>query len=344
MNTLFCLVSRQAMANVLPVLMYKPKNVVLFTTLEEKKSADNLEKLFKSKDFNVLRKDNLNAYNYVAFKDVVKNELSKFQEDVWLNVTGGTKLMALAAYEAFVEKDRNIIYCNTENNEIIYLFPELKTEQLKLNLSIEDYLNAYGYELLEIKSHDVKEEYFELFAYLYQNNLIQKFTVFLDNFRSQSAVDSNLKTFNDKKDKIFSIQKTVSAVLLFIKDKKYKFTDDRFLKGEWLEYFIQWSLKKQNITPDVGVKIKSSSDVENEIDIMFIKNYQLNLISCKSGRRNDPNRDIYEIETLRNIAGGTFGKAFLVTAAPLTEPILKRAEDLKIKTFTVESIHIPEFQ
>lgn len=343
MNTMFCLVSRQAMANVLPVFMYRPSNVVLFTTPEEKHCADNLERLFKSKNFNVLRKDNLNAYDYIAFKGVVKNELIKFQEEVCLNVTGGTKLMALAAYEAFAEKDKTIIYCNTENNEIIYLFPQLKTEPLRLNLSIENYLNAYGYELLETKSRDVKENYFELFSFLHDHNLIKMFTVFLDNYRSQSAADSNIKTFNDRKDKIFSIQKTVSAVLLFVKDKKYKFTDDRFLKGEWLEYFVQWSLKKQNITPEVGVKIKSSSDVENEVDIMFIKNYQLNLISCKSGRRNDPNKDIYEIETLRNIAGGTFGKAFLVTAAPLTERMLKRAEDLKVKTFTIENLTHTEF-
>lgn len=343
MNTMFCLVSRQAMANVLPVLMYQPSNVVLFTTPEEKLCADNLERLFKSKNFNVLRKDNLDAYDYVSFNEVVKNVLSKFQENVWLNVTGGTKLMALAAYEAFAENDKTIIYCNTENNEIIYLFPQLKTEPLKLSITIEDYLKAYGYELLETKSQDVKDYYFHLFNHLYEQKLIKKFTVFLDNFRSQSAADSNIKTFNDRKDKIFSIQKTVSAVLLFIKDKKYKFTDDRFLKGEWLEYFVQWSLKKQNITPEVGVKIKSSSDVENEIDIMFIKNYQLNLISCKSGRRNDPNKDIYEIETLRNVAGGTFGKAFLVTSAPLTERMLKRAEDLKIKTFTIENLTHTEF-
>lgn len=343
MNTMFCLVSRQAMANVLPVFMYKPSNIVLLTTPEEKSCADNLEKLFKAKNYDVIRKDNLNAYDYIAFKEVVNNELMNFQNDVCLNVTGGTKLMALAAYEAFAEKDKTIIYCNTEKNEIIYLFPELKTEPLKLNLSIEDYLNAYGYVLLEAKSQDVKDNYIDLFTHLYEQKLIKKFTVFLDNYRSQSAADSNLKTFNDRKDKIFSVQKTVSAVLLFVKDKKYKFNDDRFLKGEWLEYFVQWSLKKQNVTPEVGVKIKSSSNVENEIDIMFIKNYQLNLISCKSGRRNDPNKDIYEIETLRNIAGGTFGKAFLVTAASLTERILKRAEDLKIKTFIVENLTHLEF-
>lgn len=148
MSTIFCLVSRQAMANVLPVLMFQPKSVVLFTTPEEKHCADNLEKLFKSKGIKVSRLDGLNAYDYINFKDAVKSELEKTEGDVILNVTGGTKLMALAAYEAFAEKDKKIFYCNTENKQIIHLFPKLNTEPLTLNLSIKDYLISYGYEIV----------------------------------------------------------------------------------------------------------------------------------------------------------------------------------------------------
>jgi hypothetical protein len=94
------------MANVLPVMMYKPKNVFLFATPEEKDCANNLEQLFKSKKINVIRKDGLNAYDYFAFKKCVIENLDNIKDEVWLNVTGGTKLMALAAYEAFAEKNR----------------------------------------------------------------------------------------------------------------------------------------------------------------------------------------------------------------------------------------------
>jgi len=105
MNTMFCLVSRQAMANVLPVLMYKPAKVMFFATPEEKRTANNLEKLFKEKRITVFRKDDLNAYDYISFKSMIKEQLNKITDsDVCLNVTGGTKLMALAAYEAFNSK------------------------------------------------------------------------------------------------------------------------------------------------------------------------------------------------------------------------------------------------
>lgn len=53
-NTIFCLVSRQPLANVLPVLMFKPKNVILFATPEEKnapiilKNSSGQKKLLQS--------------------------------------------------------------------------------------------------------------------------------------------------------------------------------------------------------------------------------------------------------------------------------------------------------
>ncbi|NWF51100.1 MAG: DUF1887 family protein [Ignavibacteriaceae bacterium] len=343
MSTMFCLVSHQAMANVIPVFMYKPQFVVLFATPEEKHTADNLEKLFISKKIVVKRIDNLDAYDYLKFKDCILDELTKATNDVWLNVTGGTKLMALAAYEAFAEKDKKIIYCNTDRSQMIHLFPKLSPEKLNLNISIDDYLQSYGYKVVSSRTNEVKKEYFELFELIESNNLRLSFTKFLDDYRRQTGSENPLTTYSDKKNKIFTIQRTPTSILLFVNNRKFKFNDENFLKGDWLEYFILYSLEKQNIKPEVGVKIISDSNVENEIDIIFIKDYQLYLISCKSGKNTDPNKDIYEIETLRNIAGGTFGKAYLFTVQDLTERMKQRAKDLKIETLTFKNITHKEF-
>lgn len=339
MKTIFCLVSRQAMANVLPVLMFRPENVVLFTTPEEKSCADHLQKLFNSKGIKVQRNDGLDAYNYIEFKEIVKMELSKTKGEVWLNVTGGTKLMALAAYEAFAEKNKPIIYCNTDRNQLIHLFPKLKTEKLQLEIKTSDYLQSYGYKVIGTKTELASEEYFKLFDLLQSQNLLIKFSNFLDSYRSQTGSGRILKTYFDKKEKIFSIQKTANGVFLFVDKKKFKYNDEGFLKGKWLEYFVMYLLKKQGINADVGVKIVSENNVENEIDLTFIQDYKLFLISCKTGKNTDPNSDIYEIETLRNLAGGTFGKGFLVTTRELSPKMQKRAENLGIKILTLEKLN-----
>ncbi len=340
---MFCLVSHQAMANVIPVFMYQPSKVVLFATPEEKHTADHLQKIFISKNINVNRIDDLDAYDYLKFKDCILNEINKVSGDLVLNVTGGTKLMALAAYEAFAEKDKKIIYCNTDRNQMIHLFPKLSTEKLDLDISIQDYLQSYGYTVANTRTNEVKKEYFELFELIESNNLKLPFTKFLDNYRHKTGSENPLKTYVDKKNKIFTIQRTPTSIILFVNNRKFKFNDEKFLKGDWLEYYMLYSLEKQNIKPEAGVKIISETNVENEIDIIFIKDYQLYLISCKSGKNSDPNKDIYEIETLRNIAGGTFGKAFLFTVQDLTQRMIQRAKDLNIETLTFEKITHKEF-
>lgn len=326
------------MANVLPVLMYKPNNVILFITPEEKHCADNLEKLFKAKGIEVRRNDGLDAYDYIRFKEAVKSQLKSTEGETWLNVTGGTKLMALAAYEAFAEKDKSIIYCDTENKQIIHLFPQLSTEPFTLNLSIKDYLISYGYEIVSTRTEGLNENHRRLFKLLIEKQLLTKFAEFLDKFRSEAAENKNLRTFNDKRDGIFTIQKTPSNFILFIGKEQFRYNDDRFLKGDWLEYIMLYHLENLGIDSELGVKVTSKGNVENEIDLIFIKSFQLYLISCKSGRKNDPNKDIYEIETLRNVAGGTFGKAFLFTTKPLTERIRQRANQLDIHLINLSDL------
>jgi hypothetical protein len=326
------------MANVLPVLMFKPEKVVLFTTPQEKFCADNLENLFKSKGIKVYRRDGLDAYDFEGVKNIVKEKLDSFEGDVWLNVTGGTKLMALAAYEVFIESNKSIFYCNTAKNQIIRLYPSIHTEKLKLDLTIEDYLNSYGYKVLSTRTDKIDEKEIKLFNLLDESNLLKKFSDFLDRFRSLSSDNSGTRTYYDKKNGIFSIQKTTAGYLLFINKEKFKFDNSRFLKGYWLEDYTLYKLNKVGIIPELGVKIVSSNNVENEIDLIFLSDYKLYLISCKSGRNKDPNKDLYEIETLRNVAGGTFGKAFLITTKPLTQRMQERAKELNVNALTVEQI------
>ena len=339
MSTIFCLVSRQAMANVLPVLMFQPKSVVLFTTPEEKQCADNLEKLFKSKGIKIKRNDGLNAYDYINFKDAVKSELEKTEGEAILNVTGGTKLMAFAAYEAFAEKDKEIIYCDTEHQKIITLFPNYKILDLKADLTIEEYLNSYGYIINETKSIKNEKDYFDLFAYIEKTKSVNSFIDLYEKVREKlSGLNINFTVTSI--DQRFEFRKENSYYLIKYYDNSYKtFKIDisDFKSGDWLEYYVKYFLKKKyNLNSFLGVKIINEKGVENEIDVMVLKDYRLNIISCKSGKK-DNQFDLYQLETLRNITSGTFGKGIFVTANKHSEKFLNRAKELSIKVIQVQN-------
>lgn len=335
---MFCLVSRQAMANVLPVFMYKPTDVILFTTPEENQCAKNLEELFLSKNIKVFRIENLDAYDYIKFKEAVKTQLEKIDSnDVVLNVTGGTKLMALAAYEAFAEKDKSIIYCDTEHQNIINLFPSYSLTPLKAELSVEEYLKAYGFKIVESKDSFAEDDYFRLFRFIDSENLMQSFINLNTKIRARIGREEPKFTVTNQ-DYKFQFQKNYDNYILTFGSKskhtlRIDFND--FKTGDWLEYYIYYKLKiRENLSPLIGVKINNPDGVENEIDVMVIKDFRLYLYSCKTGKNNDQ-FDLYQLETLRNITSGTFGKGVFVTSNLQTEKFLKRAKELSVSVINV---------
>ncbi len=331
------------MANVLPVLMFQPKNVILFTTPEENYCADNLEKLIKSKNIKVKRIDGLDAYDYIKFKDAVKKELEFTEGETWLNVTGGTKLMALAAYEAFAENNKNIIYCDTEHQKIITLFPGYDVIDLKAELSIEDYLNSYGYTIEETKQVEDIEKYFELFSFIEDTNSISSFMEMFTKIREHLANEHKIhqpKFTISSANQLFQFQKNFDNYFIqFGKQKKSSIKVELayFKSGDWLEFYVYYSLKKKkNLCPLVGVRLKNQEGVENEIDVIVLKDYRLNMYSCKSGKK-DNQFDLYQLESLRNLTSGTFGKGIFVTANKHSQKFLDRARELSINVVQVQN-------
>jgi len=337
MNTMFCLVSRQSMANVLPVLMFKPSYVVLFATPEEKRSADNLQKLFQSKSISVKRIDGLNAYDFTNFKKIVSEELNSSVDETWLNITGGTKLMALAAYEAFAEKNKRIIYCDTEHQHIITLSPENKIENLIAEITISDYLLSYGYHIKETKDLSIVTKFYPLFGFILKNNLINDFISFYQEIREIHFEDHlNIQI----KRKNFHLYKNFDTYTFLFdpKNKKsFSVSSSQYKSGDWLEYYIYYTLKeKYKLNPLTGVKIVSAENVENEIDVLVLKDYKLYNYSCKSGK-SDNQFDLFQLETLRNITSGTFGKGIFVTTKKGSKRFLERAKELNIKTINISN-------
>lgn len=339
---MFCLVSRQSMANVLPVFMFKPKNVVLFATPEEEKSADNLQKLFHSKSISVKRIDGLNAYDFVNFKNIVSEQLNNSADETYLNITGGTKLMALAAYEVFVEKNKKIIYCDTEHKNIITLFPEVYANKIVANLSIEEYLLSYGYSILEKKDNFTIKKFYDLFIYVKESNSLISLVNLFRNVRKRFA-ENKPEFYVKSTDGKFLFQKNLDDYQLTFglpPKKSIKISRSEFKFGDWLEYYTYYILNKNhNLSPYLGVKILSSQNIKNEIDLVVLKDYILYVFSCKSGKI-DNQFDLYELETLRNVTSGTFGKGIFITANHHSEAFEERAKELSIKIINVLSTNI----
>jgi hypothetical protein len=72
-----------------------------------------------------------------------------YEDEICLNLTGGTKIMSIAGMLAAMALNCSMLYVATEKNEIIQLSPGEKLSRsipLKVNISIQQYFAAHGIE------------------------------------------------------------------------------------------------------------------------------------------------------------------------------------------------------
>jgi len=147
-----CLVSKQPAANITPALHsgFKPKKVVLLVSTEMQDVARNLLEIYKKHSINASILKIPDAFNLPHIFNIIEQFLDNHsEENIVLNITGGTKPMALAAYEAFNLYDKPIFYVNTINDEVLSLSVGKELSQSALfnidnKIKIDDYLMAYG--------------------------------------------------------------------------------------------------------------------------------------------------------------------------------------------------------
>jgi len=341
--TQICLVSKQAMPNIIPALMYKPEKVILLTTKEESRTAVNIKNVLKNNSIeSYIFKNYVNAYNINSVTDACKSIIISEKSKLILNFTGGTKIMAIAAYEFFRNSQKPSLYCDTEENKIIHFQSgNITYSDINTKISVEDYLQSYGYKLSPYHTTDKKKraEKNKQFVNFIDNNL-DSFLEFIDYIKPRISNEQPKVRigFGD-----YDLDPLKSGFELSYKNRTIFETDNiNEITGTWFEDYCYFKVIKNKIDDILfGTDIISGDNTENEIDILLTKNCKLYIFSCKNKKetKNINKQDLYELEGLRLLAGGTFAKAFkLVTYIPLAS-IFKRANELKITLLTIKQLN-----
>lgn len=338
MKTLVCLVSRQVMANLIPILTLSVEKIELLYTKEEKRSHENLKRVLANTGLGFEINEHLiDAYDFEGIQEKCE-ELIDANDDILLNTTGGTKVMAFAAFSVFTEHKKKIFYLDSFNNKAIRFNP-YSVEEHRVKIPLDIMLAAHGYRILENQTPEdmltrkplvdfLRRFYHQVAPALAQ---YRRF-VFDKNYNfvpiSVSELGFEINPLGQGKMKV-----------RFINDH-LDLDDPRYLDGFWLEELVYWLIRDKGWDDiRVGVSLtyegsEQETDPLNEVDVMGIKNGKLYLFSCKSGITKDK-KDVFELEALRSLAGGTFGKAFFVTSTPVSREkhLYERCKELKIQMF-----------
>ena len=149
-DTHVCLISAQATPNLLPVLdeRWRPRRVVLASSPQMRGAALALQGVIKRKGIGVEVQilDLPDAYEYAALSDAFQEFLEAHRgERIALNVTGGTKLMAVAAQEVFRAYDQPVLYVNVESDEVIVIGQNARSQPLQAKLRVRELLDSHGF-------------------------------------------------------------------------------------------------------------------------------------------------------------------------------------------------------
>lgn len=354
MTTQICIATGQPLANLIPILHFKPQKIILVVTDSMKVKAKEFKKILN--DLGIAETVfMLNGCPDTDLKEIGHFLLEKLapklpQENCMFNLTGGTKLHSFSMYENFKERGYNdqFIYVDT-NNRLLEYYPSQQVsnnEPLPSVLTAKTTLKGMGKTFLSAESDN--DEWVEEI----------KSSEALTRFIASHLVDNNVKQLIGSLNEV--IGRLYNGGKSFVLDKEEgelhqnpkglainvleqahdvglitwrggkkigfdNYQQARYLSGIWLEEYV-WLIAQDIGFEEVcsGLKFGSqqaSNQATNEIDL-FIQHQNMALaVECKSAtgvNRADYSQDMFhKLTGVANRAGGLMCSKLFVSAFAL---------------------------
>lgn len=347
MKTLIILLSKELIPNYRIFKEIKPDRTLIISTPEMSTQKEIIKSLFE-KNHSSYRAITLNdAFDFNDISSVFDNYLSTElkNDDIYLNITGGTKIMALAAYSSFEKhktENSQIFYLDLEQN-IHYLIDNKKVK-IKAELILEEFVTLSGQQLKKFNMFNEQILLYDKHLQLFRNFAKNPFD---KNYKAFIVLIEKVRKLHDKekKDYISALQQ----ITLEYKSKNkvyFSYDNELFnlkigtiilkfnLNLEQLNYFIfnaGWfelisaqkiirtrfkNINNANIFTNVEFpSLSTFNNAKNEVDILINDGGKLVFIECKSGDVNTS--DIDKIVVRKQTYGGLISKSILITLFPL---------------------------
>ncbi len=354
-----CLVSEQLIPNVLPVLKEKPVHAVLLSTSQMEQECAMLETFFNSRGIKTTTRL-IPAFDFKEIIGSCKKVIGDFADtDLVLNVTGGTKVAALAAFQQFYFDSLRIIYVDTSHNRLLELGDDPKSVELEGNLlRVKDYLACYGKCFASgTNGTPPVGENARRGATVQICDLLIKNPELLLGVNRQVAQYKQVgkkpyfglfpETLAEGGIKLCRLLRGAGIVTEGIEGSvNFNREEDLFyLGGGWLEEYV-FGVVADCVVPGLDLcmnveiewRSQAKATTRNELDIAFTHRNRLHIISCKTSGLDRRGSDspkgkeaLYELDSLADNIGGLFARSMLVSAHQLGKASRQRADDLGIE-------------
>jgi hypothetical protein len=356
-------VSAQAAPNLLPALDpdLRPQDMVLLVSNKMQPQADALKGVLIKRGISVSCVQLADEHDFESLRtELTSLALERLDARLALNVTGGTKLMALAA-NSVVAKDSQweVFYVNADTDEVIVLSPESRRKVLSTVLGMSDYFRSYGYEPLQRSARggvdearvrlmeELVIEVDRLAQPLGQLNWLAEHAKSRPRFRIELSTDQQDSRGLDR-----LLQDFAGAGVLSIDGPVVCFaseTDRAFAQGTWFEEFV--ARRVGSAKEDLGIRdhapnvvVRGRRGEEHELDVAFMARNRLHVIECKTARMDGPraakaNDVLFKVAEITRNVGGLGARAMLASYRTLNEYERDLARALNINVVSGADLH-----
>lgn len=324
------------------VIEKSPDIIHVVYTKETREHLKILKKLFSKATFQTYQVD---PYDFKGIRQLVedvifKNQESKFQ----LNLTSGTKVMALACQSVFSTLEYDVFYIDQKHR--IFDLAKESFDVVNGSIMIKTFLELSGHDKFKSQklsdySQSEKDLAFKIFDLTKSKSGVQKLFTAVRNNCSKILSTNSFSHTTQSGEKVDWKNGSLNITL---KNHKVNCQSQKAFQivfgGLWWELVIaditnNW---KRSIEQLLGVDIetkKIQGISKNEIDILLNTGKNLIFIECKSG--NVTQADINKIRTVNRLYGGISSKSILICRYMPRKDLQEKCADLGIDVFTYNS-------
>lgn len=342
-----CFISDQNVAELLGALMYEPGSVQIHA-LATPRMAEKAETFKKT-----CRRNGIACSIYPLSKAGIE-EIGRLLDAIYkarpggdwaVNITGGTKLMTLAAFDWATRNNIAAFYIDTASRVINFhqagLWRKLRLPDV---LKFDALLNLYGYEIeMGGAAHPISGQESAVGLIDLGSHALGLAAIHYLNDRAIAAsATTGLTTPYEPAPHLAKLLAICNAAGKLNYTKSYiTFPNNdcrKWCNGIWLEEYVQTVLALLQAEGRItswasNVKIIGAG-YYNELDAIFTVNNRLHVIECKTSRlasKGGATSILYKSDSLNDRIGGSFTRSLLCALDPLSEAEEQRAKNMGIK-------------
>lgn len=258
-----------------------------------------------------------------------------------LNMTGGTKIMALAAFQFFSRFENVEIYYQSLDQKLFQVFPEEKVIPVSSYVSLVEFLVANDFSAEETGKQFMNYEFNKRFY----EDCLEKNKLGLPLIQKLGCSKNFDGTFSIPGMRGLAKPEEVKQAIRiaeFCKFSPERITGAqvRYITGGWFEeYVFQHIMEEQKIPDDniaLSLKIEHGDD-KNELDVVYIDSRNtLHIVECKSHSQKENssaiiNAAIYKLKSLTTKFGLKVQGHIYTKVKHINEICLSKADDLGIE-------------